>query len=68
VGEGGEGEQLFAGFGEVAGRSRQLRLEGGDDPVELGVDLDRVGLVEDGGDHGCHPPLRGLRDLGEQVT
>jgi hypothetical protein len=51
----------------VLGGLGQLGLQGCDDPVELGVHLLVVGLVEHGPDHGGDPPALRLGHLGEQV-
>jgi hypothetical protein len=65
--EAGEGEEVVVGVGEVLRGGRELGLDGGHDPFELGPDGVGVGLVEHGADEGGDPRLRGFRDLREEV-
>jgi hypothetical protein len=57
----GEREQVSPRVVEVLVRDGVLRGERVDDPVELGVQIDRVELVEDGAEQGEQPRLRPLR-------
>ena len=50
-------------IGEVFCGGRELRLDRGDDAVELGADGVGVGLVENRPDEGGDPRLGGLGDL-----
>jgi hypothetical protein len=52
----------------VLGGGRELCFQGGDHAVELGGDLGRVGLVEDGADQGGHPGLAGLGHLRQEIA
>jgi hypothetical protein len=50
-----EGEQVGAGAVEVFGHGRQFLDQRVDDPVELGVHLVGLGLVEDRAEQREHP-------------
>jgi hypothetical protein len=68
AGERRRGQQIDAGVVEVFGGGRELGLDRGDNPVELGPDGVAVGLVEDRADQGGDPRLGGLGHLRQEVT
>jgi hypothetical protein len=59
--ERGEGRDLLARVLQMREGPRQLVLEGGQDPVELGVHGLGVGLVEDGAEQGLPRSMRTIR-------
>ena len=63
-----KGEQVVAGAVQVGSRGRELTLQRGHDPAELGRDLGGVRLVEDGPHEGGDPRLARLGDLRKKIT
>jgi hypothetical protein len=68
AGERGERQDVLAGVIEMGRGGGELGLQRGDDLVVLGADGAGVGLLEDGADQRGYPGLRGLGDLGGEIS